>query len=67
MIAPNLRLTFDEVEYTGVEILGAASPNGPIVCCGTPNDMDDMGVGGTGIRHKRDGDATVQLSRPTGH
>ena len=23
MIAPNLRLTFDEVEYTGVEILGA--------------------------------------------
>jgi hypothetical protein len=42
MIAPNLRLTFDEVEYNGVEILGAASPNGPIVCCGTPINMDDM-------------------------
>jgi hypothetical protein len=42
MIAPNLRLTFDEVEYNGVELLGAASPNGPIVCCGTPINMDDM-------------------------
>ncbi len=64
MIAPNLRLTFDAVEYIGVEILGAASPTGPIVCCGTPINMDDMEVVGTGIRHKRDGVATVQLYRP---
>ena len=64
MIAPNLRLTFDGAEYTGVEILGAASPNGPIVCCGTPINMDDMEVVGTGIWHKRDGDATFQLYRP---
>ena len=77
MIAPNLRLTFDGVEYTGVlrltfdgveytgvEILGAASPNGPIVCCGTPINMDDMEVIGTGILHNPDDDATVQLYRP---
>jgi len=63
-IAPNLRLTFDGVEYAGVEILGVASPNGPIVCCGTPINMDDMEVVGTGIWHNRDGDATVQLYRP---
>ena len=64
MIAPNLRLTFEGVEYTGVEILGAASPNGPIVCCGTPINMDDMEVVGTGIQHNPDGDAPVQVHRP---
>ena len=64
MIAPNLRVTFDGVEYTGVEILGAASPNGPIVCCGTPINMDDMEVVGTAIQHNPDGDATVQVYRP---
>ncbi len=62
MIAPNLRLTFDEVEYTGVEILGAASPNGPIVCCGTPINMDDMEVVGTGTRNNSD--ASVEVYRP---
>ena len=64
MMAPNLRLTFDGVEYTGVEILGAASPNGPIVCCGTPIDMDDMEVVGTGAQHNPDDDATLQVYRP---
>ena len=64
MIAPNLRLTFEGVEYTGVEILGAASPNGPIVCCGTPINMDDMEAVGTGIQQNPDGDAPVQVYRP---
>ena len=64
MIAPNLRLTFKGVEYTGVEILGAASPNGPIVCCGTPINMDDMEAVGPGIQHNPDGDAPVQVHRP---
>ena len=64
MIAPNLRLSFDGVEYIGVEILGAASPNGPIVCCGTPIDMDDMEVVGAGVWHQTDGDKTVQIYRP---
>ena len=64
MIVPDLRLTFEDVEYTGVEILGAASPNRPIVCCGTPINTDDMEVVGTGIQHNPDGDATVQVYRP---
>ena len=64
MIAPNLRLTFKGVEYTGVEILGAASPNGPIVCCGTPINTDDMEAVGTGIQHNPDGDAPVPVYRP---
>ena len=64
MIAPNLRLTFKGAEYIGVEILGAASPNGPIVCCGTPINMDDMEAVGTGIQHIPDGDAPVQGYRP---
>ena len=64
MIAPNLRLAFDEVEYTGVEILGAASPNGPIVCCGTPINMDDMEVAGAGANHTPAGDASVTVYRP---
>ena len=59
-----LRLTFDGVEYAAVEWLGAASPNGPIVCCGTPINMDDMEVVGTGIQHNPDDDATVQVYRP---
>ena len=59
-----LRLTFDGVEYAAVEWLGAASPNGPVVCCGTPINMDDMEVVGTGIRQKRDGDASVEVYRP---
>ncbi len=63
-IAPNLRLTFDEVEYTAIEIVGETSPNGSIVCCGTPINMDDMEVVGSGIWHKPDGDATVQMYRP---
>ena len=63
-IAPNLRLTFEGVEYIGVEILGAASPDGPIVCCGTPIDMDDMKVAGAGIQHNPVGDATVRVYRP---
>ena len=64
MIAPNLRLTFDGVEYTGVEILGAATPNGQIVCCGTQINMDDMAIVGTGIWHNLNGDSTKQVYRP---
>ena len=59
-----LLLTFDGVEYAGVENLGAASPNGPIVCCGTPINMDDMEVVGTGTRNNPDGDASVEVYRP---
>ena len=57
---PPLRLTLDGVEYAAVEWLGAASPNGPIVCCGTPINMDDMEVVGTGTRNT-DGDASVSV------
>ena len=64
MIAPNLRLTFEGVEYTGVEVLSAASPPGPVVCCGTPINMDDMEVVGTGTNHNPDGDASVEVYRP---
>jgi len=71
MIAPNLRLTFEGVEYTGVEILGAASATvsedgmtGPIVCCGTPINSDDMEVVGNGTRHNPDGDTIVSAYRP---
>ena len=64
MIAPNLRLTFKGVEYTGVEILSAASPTGPVMCCGTPINMDDMEVVGTGTNHNPDGDASVEAYRP---
>ncbi len=62
-IAPNLRLTFAGVEYSGVEILGASGPTGPIVCCGTPIEMDDMEGIGTGAEHNPDGDTTVQIYR----
>ncbi len=79
MIAPDLRLTFEGVEYTGVEIVGALSPTG--VCveynllraetllaivtpCGTPINMDDMEVVGTGTDHNPDGDASVEVYRP---
>ena len=64
IIAPDLRLSFDGVEYTVAEILGAASPNGSIVCCGTPIDMDDMELVGTGAWYQPDGDKTVQIYRP---
>ena len=71
-----LRLTFDGVEYTEVEIVGALSPTG--VCveynaetllaivtpCGTPINMDDMEVVGTGTNHNPDGDASVEVYRP---
>ena len=63
-IAPNQRLTFEGVEYRGVEILGAASPTGRIVCCGTPSDMDDMEIIGTGAEHNPDVYTTVQNYRP---
>ena len=56
-----LWLTFDGVEDAGDENLGAASPNGPIVCCGTPINMDDMEVVGTGTRNNPDGDASVSV------
>ena len=58
-----LRLTFDGVEYAAVEWLGAASPNGPVVCCGTPINMDDMEVVGTGTRNT-DADTSVEVYRP---
>ncbi len=58
-----LLLTFDGVEYAAVEWLGAASPDGPIVCCGTPINMDDMEVVGTGTRNT-DGGASVEVYRP---
>ena len=64
MIAPHLRLTFERLEYNGIEILGSASPNGPIVCCGTPINLDDMEVVGTATWHHFDGDETVQVYRP---
>ena len=63
MIAPDLRLTFNGVEYTGVEILSAASPTGPVMCCGTPINMDDMDVVGTGTNHNPDGDASIEVYR----
>ena len=64
MIVPDLRLTFEEVEYTGVEVLSAASPTGPVMCCGTPINMDDMEVVGRGTNHNPDGDASVEVYRP---
>ena len=64
MMAPDLRLTFEMVRYTGVEILSAASPTGPIACCGTPINMDDMNVVGTGTDHNSDGDASVEVYQP---
>ena len=64
MIAPDLRLTFEEVDYTGVEVLSAASPPGPVMCCGTPISMDDMEVAGTGTNRNPDGDASVEVYRP---
>jgi len=48
VIAPNLQLAFDWVEFTVVQVLGAASPGGQIACCGTPIDADDMKLAGTG-------------------
>ncbi len=64
MMAPDLRLTFEGVRYAGVEILSAASPTGPIACCGTPINMDDMEVVGAGTNHNPDGDASVEVYQP---
>ena len=64
MIVPDLRLTFEGVEYSGVEVLSAASPTGPVMCCGTPIKMDDMEVVGAGTSHNPDGDASVKVYRP---
>ena len=61
VIAPDLRLMFNEVEYTGVEVLGAANPDGSIVCCGTPIDMELVG---NGVWQKPDGDASVEVYWP---
>jgi hypothetical protein len=63
-MVPDLRLTFEGVDYSGVEILGAASPNGGIVCCGTPINMDDMELVGTGAWHQPDVDRSVDVFRP---
>ena len=63
-IAADLRLTFEGVQYTAAEILGAATPNGSRVSGGTPIDMDDMELVGTGAWHQPDGDKTVQIYRP---
>ena len=63
-IAADLRLTIEGVQYTAAEILGAATPNGSRVSGGTPIDMDDMEVVGTGAWHQTGGDRTVQIYRP---
>ena len=62
-MVPNLELTFEGVAYTGVEVLGAASLNGPVVCCGTPIKMDDMELLGTGSWYNGV-DHTAQIYRP---
>jgi hypothetical protein len=64
MIVTDLRLTFEGMEYTGVEVLSAAGPAGPIVCCGTPINMEDMEEVGAGTIHTPDGDANVEVYRP---
>ena len=79
MNAPDLRLTFEGVEYTGVEIVGALSPTGVCVhynplpagtllaqvktCMNPIINMDDMEVVGTGTDHNPDGDASVEVYR----
>ena len=66
MIGPDLKLTFQGLEYSGVEILGTTSPAGSeVVCCGTPINADDMTVVGIGTRHDPDGDLAVEVYRPT--
>jgi hypothetical protein len=55
-MALDLRLTFQGVECTGVEVVGAATSNGAIVCCGTPINMANMEVVGTGVNHHPDRD-----------
>ncbi len=62
MIAPDLRLTFQGVDYSGVEILGSA--DGPIICCGTPVDPDDMEAAGTRVDHTPEEAQTVPVYRP---
>ena len=66
MLAPDLRLTFEETEYTGVEVIGSKSVEGEItavVCCGTPVDPAEMVVVGTATQHNPDGDAEVEVYR----
>ena len=57
MIAPNLRLTIDGVEYTVVEILSADSP---------AINLADMEVVGTGTLHDPDAAVSVYRSRADG-
>ncbi len=80
MNAPDLRLTFEGVEYTEDLIVGALSPTGVCVhynplpagtllaqvtpCMNPIINMDDMEVVGTGTDHNPDGDASVDVYRP---
>ena len=79
MVAPDLRLTFEGVEYTEDWIVGALSPTGVCVhynplpagtllaqvteCMNPIINMDDMEVVGTGTDHNPDGDASVEVYR----
>ena len=67
MIVPDLTLTFQGLEYSGVEILGATNSAGEgseVVCCGIPINADDMAVVGSGTRNNPDGDSTVEVYQP---
>ena len=80
MVAPDLRLTFEGVEYIEDLIVGVLSPTGvcvqynpsnlpdaetPVTPCLNPIiNMDDMEVVGTGVQHNPDGDASVEVYRP---
>lgn len=44
--------------------MGSAVAGGPVICCGTPIDPDDMEEAGTGIDHTPEGDRTVPVYRP---
>ena len=79
MVAPDLRLTFEGVEYIEDLLLGELSPTGvcvqynrsnppdaetPVSPCLNPIiNMDDMEVVGTGTDHNPDGDASVEVYR----
>ena len=80
MNAPDLRLTFEGVEYIEDLIVGVLSPTGVCVhynpsnlpdaetavtpCLNPIINMDDMEVVGTGVQHNPDGDASVEVYRP---
>ena len=80
MVAPDLRLTFEGVEYIEALLLGVLSPTGVCVqydpsnpvtaetlvtpCSNPIINMDDMEVVGTGVHHTPDGDASVEVYRP---